>query len=326
MKKYNEFSREDLIKKIKEDEYIIDELKKEKNEEELLNYPWVGNLGHWYWNIQTNDVISNDKKITTLNYTVDEIPEDLGFEFFTSKLHPDDYERVMDNMRQHLYGNSEVYEVEYRIQTKDGDYKWYYDIGKVTRRDEENKPLFVSGIVFNITEKKNMELIIRNQNEKLLEAVNLDHLTKTLNRKALYEKLESEIHIVDKSQSKLSIVMIDIDKFKRVNDNYGHQVGDSVIKKIAEIIKNSLPEESFVGRYGGEEYLVIIPGRDKEQAYIVAENIRKNIEDTEFIYGIKITVSGGVSEYDNKQSLDVLVYESDKNLYKAKNSGRNKIT
>lgn len=324
MGKYSNVSKKDLIERIEELEYLLNVLKEEKDQEELLKFPWLGNLGHWYWNVKTNKVVCNDKKVLTLNYTKDEIPQNMGFEFFTSKLHPEDYEIVMDNMRQHLYGITDAYEVEYRIQAKDGSWKWYYDIGKVTKRDEENKPIIVAGIVFNITEKKEMELLIQEQNRQLLEIVNLDYLTNVLNRRALYEKLKTEIDMLNINKSYLTIVMIDIDNFKLVNDTYGHLVGDLVLKQVAEIIKSNLLESHIVGRYGGEEFLIILPDINKEQGYIIAERIRKSIENAQFVYDIRLTISGGLKEY-NKESINMLIDKADKCLYQAKNNGRNQI-
>lgn len=324
MGKYSNVSKKDLIERIEELEYLLNVLKEEKDQEELLKFPWLGNLGHWYWNVKTNKVVCNDKKVLALNYTKDEIPKNMGFEFFTSKLHPEDYEIVMDNMRQHLYGITDAYEVEYRIQAKDGSWKWYYDIGKVTKRDEENKPIIVAGIVFNITEKKEMELLIQEQNRQLLEIVNLDYLTNALNRRALYEKLKTEIDMLNINKSYLTIVMIDIDNFKLVNDTYGHLVGDLVLKQVAEIIKSNLLESHIVGRYGGEEFLIILPDINKEQGYIIAERIRKSIENAQFVHDIRLTISGGLKEY-NKESINMLIDKADKHLYQAKNNGRNQI-
>lgn len=322
---YHNISEENLIQKIEELECLLDALKQEKDQEELLKFPWVGNLGHWYWNVKTNNVVCNDKKVLALNYTKEEIPENMGFEFFTSKLHPEDYEIVMDNMRQHLYGNTDVYEVEYRIQAKDGSWKWYYDRGKVTKRDEKNKPILVAGIVFDITEKKEMELFIQKQNKKLLEIVNLDYLTNVLNRRALYEELKSEINISNKDNRKLTIIMMDIDYFKAVNDTHGHLVGDLVLKQVAEVIKSNLLERHILGRYGGEEFLVILPNSNKEQGHIIAERIRQGIENSQFVHNIRLTISGGLKEY-SKEPINILLDEADKCLYKAKNSGRNQIS
>lgn len=324
MDKYSDYSREDLINKIKELEHFITALKKEKDHEELLDFPWVGNLGNWCWNVQTDRLICNDQKILALNYTKDDIPEELGFEFFTSKLHPEDYDRVMDDMRQHLLCNTDAYEVEYRIKTKEGNWKWYYDIGKVTKRDKDNSAILVAGIVFDITRKKEMKLLIEEQNKKLLELVNFDHLTNILNRKSLYEKLEVELVLCKKNNSKLSVAMMDIDRFKKVNDTYGHIAGDLVIKQVSDIIQCNLSERDFVGRYGGEEFLIVFPESDIKKAFTTTEKIRKDIENSQFTDGIEITISGGLKEYNN-ESIEIFIDKSDKYLYKAKKNGRNRI-
>lgn len=130
--KYDNYSREQLLDRINELESLNKELLKEKEQEAKLDYAWTGNLGHWYWNLQTNSVNFNLLKVTTLGYDASEIPEHVTYDFFTEKLHSDDYNKTMEAMRDHLYGKAEVYEVEYRIKAKDGKYKWYYDRGKIT--------------------------------------------------------------------------------------------------------------------------------------------------------------------------------------------------
>ena len=324
MTSYKEISKELLIEKIEELDILVGALRQEKNDTELLKFPWVGNLGHWHWNVKANSVICNDAKILALNYSKEEIPKEIGFEFFTSKLHPEDYENVMENMREHLIGNIAVHEVEYRIQTKEGGWKWYYDRGKIVKRDDKNKPLLLSGIVFDITEKKEMELLIKRQNEKLEELVRFDYLTKALNRRGLVKELKSQVSISKQNKEKLSIIMMDIDKFKVVNDTKGHLVGDKVLIQVSETIKKNMLGTDFVGRYGGEEFLIILPKTSREEAYIVGERIRKSIKDEEFANGTRITISGGVKEYEG-ESIDAFIDEADKYLYHAKENGRNKI-
>ena len=323
MEKYINESKESLIDRIKDLENLVEALKEDKNQEELLAFPWTGNLGHWYWNVKNDSLLCNDKKITALNYKKEDIPEDLGFEFFTSKLHPDDYEMVMENMRQHLSGKRDSFEVEYRIQTKEGNWKWYYDIGKVTKYDKNNKALFLAGIVFDITEKKDIELLIQKQNKELKEMVNLDYLTKSFNRRALYSNLQKEIEIAEKYNQKLSIIMIDVDKFKAINDKHGHLVGDLVLKRIANNMKKNVLGTDITGRYGGEEFLVILPNAGIKEACIVAERIRNSIKNEQFTNGVRVTISGGVREYKG-ESIDELLDGADKALYEAKNQGRNR--
>ena len=167
--KYDHLTKEQLLEKIENLELLTQELLREKEQETKLEYSWTGNLGHWYWNIRTNEVTFNPLKVTTLGYDRSEIPENISYQFFTDKLHPEDYPVTMEAMKNHLYGKADVYEVEYRIQTKDNKYKWYYDRGKITQYDEDGKPVFLAGIVFDITEKKETQLKLLELNGILTE-------------------------------------------------------------------------------------------------------------------------------------------------------------
>ena len=156
-KELEKLSKDQLINKIGELQSLVNAYVNDKENTELLNFSWTGNLGHWYWNVRENKVTFNSLKVTTLGYTMDEVPQDLGFQFFTDKIHPDDYEPVMDNMRQHMAGKTNVYEVEYRIKSKSGEYKWFYDRGRISKWDEKGNPLLLAGIVFDITQRKYAE-------------------------------------------------------------------------------------------------------------------------------------------------------------------------
>jgi len=106
---YKEKTKEQLIERIDELEILNQQLLKEKEQETKLEYDWTGNLGHWYWNIKTNNVTFNPLKVTVLGYEKEEIPEIVSYEFFTDKLHPEDHEGTMQAMKDHLYGREPVY-------------------------------------------------------------------------------------------------------------------------------------------------------------------------------------------------------------------------
>src|SRR5690606_30743082 len=129
-KKLSKYSKEELI------DYVLtlEKALQQKEHQLSINLKWAGNLGQWKWLYAENKVFFNDLKACTIGYEVEDIGQ-VGFEFFTNKLHPDDFERVMDNMRQHLIGKTDAYEVEYRIKHRDGYYLWYYDRGVITKRD-----------------------------------------------------------------------------------------------------------------------------------------------------------------------------------------------
>ncbi|OHD28884.1 MAG: hypothetical protein A2Y31_06795 [Spirochaetes bacterium GWC2_52_13] len=316
--------RASLLKRIDELERIVRVMREEKNREELLDLPWAGNLGSWTWNVPSNTLVCNDVKILNLGFTKEEIPAVLGYEFFTDLLHPEDYGPVMDQMRRHLAGVDPAYEVSYRIRHTDGSWRWYYDRGKVTRRDAQGEPLVVAGIVFDITKQKSMEEQLAHQNRRLRELVDHDDLTKVFSRRALYDFLKAAHARSLANGDDLAIVMLDIDHFKKINDTYGHLVGDTILKQVATLIGNTIRTVDAVGRYGGEEFLVVLDGADPQVAAQVAERIRGTIAEYRYDGGITVRISGGVAVLQG-QGIDELITLADNRLYEAKRSGRNRI-
>ena len=321
---YSVFSRDQLLARIEELEVLLGELLKEKEQEARLEYAWTGNLGHWYWNIKTNEVTFNPLKVTTLGYEINEIPEKVTYQFFTDKLHPEDYPKAMDAMRNHIHGKADVYEVEYRIRTKDGRYRWYYDRGKITQYDASQKPLMLAGIVFDITEKKETQMELEHKNRILAEMSSMDGLTKISNHRTLIAHLQAAISEADRTNGTLSIAMFDIDDFKQVNDSKGHVCGDQVLAGIAAIISKSIRDTDLAGRYGGEEFMVIFANADLVAASNIAERIRKAVESSAFADGTAVTISGGVKQFRG-EGLTELIHEADKNLYEAKRNGKNQV-
>lgn len=322
---YVDFTKKQLLGRIESLEILNKELLKEKEQQTRLEYAWTGNLGHWYWNIKTNEVTFDPLKVITLGYDKSEIPKYVSYQFFTDKLHPEDYQRTMDSMLDHLSGRAKVYEVEYRIQAKDGTYKWYYDRGKITQYDESCQPLFLAGIVFDITEKKKMQLELERNNRILQEMSALDGLTNISNHRALIEYLQARMVESSHARTPLSIAIFDIDDFKKINDRKGHVCGDHVLVDLAAIIKSNIRDTDLAGRYGGEEFMVVFSGADLMTASRIAERIRRAVEEHPFSEGITVTISGGVKQYEG-ESLTDLIRAADKNLYESKRKGKNQIT
>ncbi len=165
--------------------------------------------------------------------------------------------------------------------------------------------------------------------EKVKRQAIIDPLTGMYNRRYMYTYLSEKVAEAKKNSSALSIALFDIDYFKKLNDTYGHLLGDDVLKAVSEIIKDSCKDDEIVARYGGEEFLLIMPGSDLEQAFNRANEIRKNIENTllsdELPKDSPVTISGGVADLKDNYNEENLVNEADENLYFAKNSGRNQI-
>ncbi len=163
------------------------------------------------------------------------------------------------------------------------------------------------------------------KNRTLLKLVNLDHLTKIHNRKSIDSTLIKEIKKIRQEKGQLSVIIFDIDNFKNINDTYGHNIGDKVLKGIAKVVGSTIRETDFFGRWGGEEFIVISPQTSIDNAIVVAEKIRESISSHNFEDVKKVTCSIGVARYLEKDTPKDIINNADMALYEAKNSGKNKV-
>lgn len=186
------------------------------------------------------------------------------------------------------------------------------------------------------------ELALRVKNllkiKELKETIDMvsttDNLTGLHNRKYLHERLEAEISRSKRYDTKLSCLLLDIDFFKVVNDMYGYDWGDVLLKKIAEMLKGFVRKEDILTRYGDEEFIIILPNTPEENAFLFAERFRRDIEKMEFIPAGEeerhpITISGGIASFPFLQNVDedanTLIRYAEHALYNAKKRGKNKI-
>lgn len=162
--------------------------------------------------------------------------------------------------------------------------------------------------------------------KKLKDIIMYDFLTKVYTRGKLFEKLDFEYKRYQRYNSTFSLIMIDIDFFKKVNDDYGHSAGDIVLVNVANVLKTKIRDTDAVGRYGGEEFIVLLPETLQKDAIIVAEKLRLSVSSLH-LKGIRtVTISCGVTEVlDNYSSVDELIDSVDKKLYQAKEQGRNRV-
>lgn len=161
------------------------------------------------------------------------------------------------------------------------------------------------------------------------ELSRIDGLTGLYLRRYFISRLNNELLLASRYNTVFSLIMIDIDFFKKINDTYGHIVGDFVLKELAKLLLQEVKEQGLCARWGGEEFLVFVPYQTQQQVVELAERIRKNVEDYNFLFQdktIKLTISCGISFYPQEgKDITTLIEEADKKLYKAKQSGRNKV-
>lgn len=193
---------------------------------------------------------------------------------------------------------------------------------------ETIKDITDCNIIMNEKEKTAEEISFEIQ--KMNKLVVTDELTECFNRRYIKERLPVDMQLAKRNKKDLSIAMLDIDYFKKINDNYGHLVGDYILKKVINLINNNIRVElDWVARYGGEEILLVFNNTSKEKSIILANRIRGIIEDNIFKYKdnkVKLTISLGVATMNEEiDSIEKFINVADKNLYKAKKSGRNLV-
>ncbi len=176
--------------------------------------------------------------------------------------------------------------------------------------------IFYSGIIRDITKRKQLEADL----EKMATT---DKLTDVFNRTKFHEVMKKELERAVRYRHPLSMIMFDIDHFKKVNDTYGHSTGDYVLRTLTQIVKETLREADYLVRWGGEEFLIIAPETELERADVLAERIRKAVEAYQFNFGGAITVSLGVTRFHRDDTEDSFVKRADDAMYAAKQKGRN---
>lgn len=162
-------------------------------------------------------------------------------------------------------------------------------------------------------------------NRELERLSSTDKLTGLCNRMKLDEKFEEEIQRFERFKNPFSVIMVDVDHFKSVNDAHGHQTGDAVLVQTANVLLENTRKTDVVGRWGGEEFLILCPGTDAEGAAKVAENLRKAIEGSDFGKVGTKTASFGIAECVEGELAKDVVAKADAALYRAKNAGRNRV-
>ncbi len=239
-----------------------------------------------------------------------------------SGLHDDKFYRDMW-LRLTLNG---CWQGEIWNRRKDGKaYAEWLNISVVEDKDEIGTKYYVA-IFSDITERKILEEELSKEREVLRQQATMDALTKLYNRQKFQELLEIEFDRKNRFSTVFSIIILDIDNFKTINDAYGHLVGDMVLKELGELLVNSIRKIDMACRWGGEEFLIITPQTDLKGAAALAENLRDMIANNIFTGVGRITCSFGVATIGEDDDGDSLLKRADDALYISKREGKNKVT
>ena len=218
--------------------------------------------------------------------------------------------------------------MEYRVRHKDGPYRWCQDQFTVMR-DANGTPLAIFGGVKDITEQKQAEDALRESEHRYQELSIIDDLTQLYNSRHFHAQLEREIERSNRYGQPLTLLLLDIDKFKKFNDKYGHVEGDYVLSRLGQVVKRCLRETDSAYRYGGEEFTIILPMTTSEEGIVIAKRIQTELRNEVFSpvldQNIYMTISIGLAQYKLKEEMKAFVQRVDKLMYQAKKEGRDRI-
>jgi diguanylate cyclase (GGDEF)-like protein/PAS domain S-box-containing protein len=219
----------------------------------------------------------------------------------------------------------EIRDVELEMQRKDGS-ALCVSINASAIRDTAGQFVMSRSTVFDITARKRVENALRDSEAAIRELALTDALTGIANRRRLDEALRAELNRVSRYGGRVSVVMADLDWFKRVNDEYGHAVGDAVLQRFAQLIRRQCRDTDLAARFGGEEFLVLMPEAGAKEAAAWAERVRV-LQERELVppQRLPITATFGVAEYSPGEDAEGLLHRVDDALYRGKSAGRNRV-
>jgi diguanylate cyclase (GGDEF)-like protein/PAS domain S-box-containing protein len=247
-----------------------------------------------------------------------------GFEL----IHPDDMSFLAESFTTLVADpNPHVIKGEMRLRHKGGSWLTLEAVGSNLINNNVVEAVIVN--YRNITERKKAEEVLRESEQRYLELSIIDDLTQLYNSRHFYDQLKKEIERSNRYKQPLTLLLLDLDKFKEFNDTYGHVEGDNVLSRLGQVIKRCLRETDSAYRYGGEEFTILLPMTTREEGMITAQRIQKELTEETFSpvvsQKIYVTVSIGLAEYKAKEEMKSFVHRADQLMYKAKTNGRDMI-
>ncbi len=262
-----------------------------------------------------------------VGYTADEWVGDPNF--FASVLDPEDRDRVLAGFAA-MHESGESFECEYRLLARDGRVVWIHDAAVVVR-DPAGRPLYAQGYMIDISERKrNEEALQRSQEQLRAQMHQIEHqalhdgLTDLPNRTLFQDRADQALLRADREGSGFAVMLIDLDRFKEVNDTLGHHSGDLLLREIAGRLRRALRESDTVARLGGDEFGVVAPGlSDSSTARLLADKLRTELAVPVVVGGLTIEVeaSVGIAIYpDHGEDVETLIRHADVSMYVSKNT------
>ncbi|WP_313567993.1 sensor domain-containing diguanylate cyclase [Acetoanaerobium noterae] len=253
-------------------------------------------------------------------------------QFFVDK----ESKRIEKNIRR-VFNENNIGTTNYR--GKKNNNSTIYEVNSRAIKDENGNSINLVSIIRDVTQKVILEEVLEarekqykelakeleRKNISLSERVSIDNLTGIKNRYYFDERIKEEVDLAKRQKVSFSLLLFDLDHFKLVNDNFGHDIGDKVLKRVTDAVSKIIRSYDIFARWGGEEFVVLMPNTTEAEAVLAAEKIRKAVEDIIHPDIEKITISIGIAIWEVDDDVDQIFVKADKALYTAKNQGRNRV-
>lgn len=289
-------------------------------QKQRLSYILEGtNVGTWEWNIQTGETIFNERWANIIGYTIEEISP-VSIDTWMKFAHPEDIKVSGELLEKNFTKELDYYEFEGRMQHKNSNWVWVLDRGKVMSWTDEGKPFLMYGTHEDITERKESE-------DKIRHLATHDPLTELPNLRVAIDRISGALDLAKRNKVLVAIMFIDLDGFKRVNDNHGHDAGDNVLKNIANRLNTCVRESDTVARIGGDEFVIVLTEiHTADNAAVIANTVIQTVSQPITFKGIQLKVGAsiGIALYPtNGNESEHLLKQADNAMYATKNSGKN---
>jgi diguanylate cyclase (GGDEF)-like protein/PAS domain S-box-containing protein len=304
--------------------------------------------GIWDWHANTGFVYRNTGWYRMLGYE----PHTLDNTVFTweSLIHPDDLAAVMAKFDLCLSDSVHEYRAEYRCRTRDGSYLWIEDCGRIIERNPDgsvarmigaHRDIHASKLLLAQLERRNHSLeqqvaertaelvrlneALQQKAEENRQLAETDALTGAASRYRLERVIKLECERSRRFKYAFSVIAMDVDDFKQINDNHGHSAGDQTLVKIVALVRTHIREIDLIARWGGDEFIVVLPNTGLADGRLVADKLRELIARSRVCEQLDITLSFGLAEYQPDEPMSQLMVRVDRALYQAKLAGKNQI-
>ena len=290
-------------------------------EQRLSDVIWATGVGVWEWDVQHDKLHANDLWANLIGYEVSEL-QPLSMLSWEALICPEDLPCFREQFERVVYNKETIIHTEVRLRHRDGYWVWMLIKGRSVEKGVDGHSLKVSGSCADITVRKDSE-------EKVRKLATFDTLTGVFNRAVFDERLHDVFSLSERTRQSFALLILDLDGFKPVNDQYGHPVGDTLLKLVAADLKSECRESDIVARIGGDEFALILrSANDKKGLEIFARRLLDTISQEHVIDGhvIKVHASMGCCLYDaSVSSIDEMIKGADAAMYSAKEQGKNTI-